>query len=527
VFVAASEVEARPELSRGRREPRFALHRWAASSASVVTAAYVAVLLVATVVGVGGAYYAATHWVVLNYNEGANAYAALSALGTGPLYPGPHDLNSNAYPPLSFLFVGVLGRLAGDMVFAGRAVSAIALLVVAVNVWRAARHVARNEGYSADTAAWISALTYLAIMGTQYHGYVAVDDPQLLAQAVMSFAMVGALRNESSWPDAMRITAVMLLAGLFKHSVIAFPAALLLTLLRFDRGYARRVAVCGVALAAIAAVVLVAVYGPPFVWNLLGKRMATWEHGVAMSRSALAGLWPIAVPVVAWAALFLRSRQSRLLLVYAALSLVIGFQFSRGAGVNYNIYFDLVIAVATLAGPAFVAGAAGMPSWSHLARRRVAPLLPSLLVTLAPTFALFQGARARLSMLRQELAPQTGWRAQERATLNDIALVRRVRGPVACEILVLCYWAGKPMTFTFFSAGQAVRTGRVPLDSLISRARSPQLAGVAVTARTAQRRSGPLAQFIAEVQSNSRAVPLTINGVLYVRSDVSGTAVVR
>ena len=56
-------------------------------------------------------------------NEGWNAYHADQAMRGSGLYPPPDGLVANNYPPLSYYLIGWLGKLFGDPLYVGRAVS--------------------------------------------------------------------------------------------------------------------------------------------------------------------------------------------------------------------------------------------------------------------------------------------------------------------------------------------------------------------------------------------------------------------
>src|ERR1700685_253844 len=73
-------------------------------------------------------------YIPLDPNEGWNAFFAQIAMRGGEMYPGPagSPILDN-YPPLSFYIVGLVGRVVGDNIFAGRAVSLISMLIVAAN----------------------------------------------------------------------------------------------------------------------------------------------------------------------------------------------------------------------------------------------------------------------------------------------------------------------------------------------------------------------------------------------------------
>jgi len=53
-------------------------------------------------------------------------------------------------------------------------------------------------------------------------------------------------------------------------------------------------------------------------------------------------------------------------------------------------------------------------------------------------------------------------------TATDVARIREVPGPVACETSALCYWAGKGFELDYFNARQAVLTGRSGTGNVLS-----------------------------------------------------------
>src|SRR5207237_8082422 len=72
--------------------------------------------------------------VEIENNEGRNAYFADAAMGKMPLYPSADQLITNTYPPLSFYIVGLVGRLVGDPVLAGRLLSLVAVVAIATAI---------------------------------------------------------------------------------------------------------------------------------------------------------------------------------------------------------------------------------------------------------------------------------------------------------------------------------------------------------------------------------------------------------
>ena len=95
--------------------------------------------------------------VEIQPNEGWNAYFADAAMGKMPLYPSADKLITNNYPPLSFYILGLVGRLVGDPVLAGRLLSLIAALAVGTAIALSVRRLGGTK-----TAATVSAAFFLA-----------------------------------------------------------------------------------------------------------------------------------------------------------------------------------------------------------------------------------------------------------------------------------------------------------------------------------------------------------------------------
>src|SRR5947207_378029 len=113
-------------------------------------------------------------------NEGWNAYHADEAMRGSGLYPPPDGLIANNYPPLSYYLLGWLGRVFGDPLYVGRALSLLATLAIGA----AAAAVVRQFGGS-RTACLIAGFWFVATMARFFEFYVGMNEPQLLNLAVM------------------------------------------------------------------------------------------------------------------------------------------------------------------------------------------------------------------------------------------------------------------------------------------------------------------------------------------------------
>ncbi|HWA92678.1 MAG TPA: hypothetical protein VG889_21780 [Rhizomicrobium sp.] len=367
--------------------------------------------------------------VPLDPNEGWNAYHAVAAMTGAPLYPD--GMFTNNYPPLSFYVAGLFG---GDRIVAGRIVALLSLLAVAGGIVLAARRMGTST-----TDAVFAALWFLGGM-LVFTDYVAMDDPQLLGHAVQIAGLLLLLRGN------VVAAALAMAAALFvKHNLVALPLASLLWLALTDRRSALRFAATGIAAGVAGLLLFDLVYGKSLLGVLRSPRLYTFGAGVEPWLA-----WG-GTAMLATAALGLVDRSFAA--VYALVAVLLGAFFSGGAGVDMNAWFDAAIACALGAALALE----GLPgrAWHRYALAAV------LIVPLAAGVALHDD-----------------WPGRDDAADADIAFLESHDGPALCEMLSLCYWAGKPATVDVFNLGQAYATGAARDDALAARLQAREFASI-------------------------------------------------
>ncbi|WP_323989201.1 hypothetical protein [Nguyenibacter sp. L1] len=417
--------------------------------------------------------------VSTNYNEGWNAYLALRALAhdpARPLYPPPGSMVFNNYPPLSFPLVGLLGRLTGDMIVAGRIVALAALLAGGALVACCVRRMGGRRD-----AALAAGLMLPLFVCTGFSAYVGIDDPQWLAHALMLGGLAVLLGGARPAAPSVRraVLAALLVAagGFVKHNLIALPLAATAWLAWHDR---RALAAwCGAGLVAVLGGFALArwLYGPAFLTDLLH------HDRVLSARQVLDGvakLPAMAGPLLAAGLLWLRpapggggtpaGRGRVLVLLFLALALVTGLAQRLGDGVNYNAQFETLIAACLATGLVLARDPADGRFWRlgfgrlGFGRWRLSPARLALVAAM-PALAIAPFRLAHdLDAVRARPAEARQWQAA-------IGRLRAAPGPAACETLALCYWAGKDETVDFFNLTQAMLVGRqtFPLDAMARR----------------------------------------------------------
>jgi len=387
-------------------------------------------------------------YLPLDPNEGWNAYFADAAISGGMLYPPADALITNNYPPLSFYIVGAIGHLTGDNIFAGRVIALVSLLFVAWSIF----YWLRTTG-SAVRIGLLAALTFLAYAVTYSRVYVAMDDPQWLAHALMMGGLLAIWKEPDDTRHIILGALLMMAAGWTKHLLIPLPLTVSLWLLWRSRpAFAKWALSAGVTLA-FAAAFTGWLYGMRFITSLHEPReYMRWK---AMSE-AIAALRCFAPLLVLWLAALTTGRLGERLgfvSLYLLISGGVALLAAGGAGVDVNSFFDPLIALCLITGLA-VEGLWTSPqsdtprmSWGPALAVGLAMCLVGYAVALAPTE--FEGIR--------------NVAADERSALRDIEIIRADgHDRAACEMLNLCYWAKSAFMVDFFYFGQKLKTGVLP-----------------------------------------------------------------
>lgn len=388
--------------------------------------------------------------IEIAWNEGWNAYFADAAGGNGTLYPSPDTLIVNNYPPLSFYAFGWAEKLFGDALYIGRVVSILATLGIGALI---ARIVLRLGGGA--TAAAVGGVWFVAIMARSFNRFVGMNDPQLAGQFLMVAALAWFLARDQARRTVMPPILLMVVAGFWKHNIIAIPATTLVWLVLRD-GRRALPTVAGAAAAGIFGLVAcVAVFGEVFLSNLLTPRA---YHLVRAFNQLghLQWLLPALVLWMIWAWSERHTERARFSALFVGAAFAEFVVQSIGEAVLDNAQFDLVIAVAIGIGLAYErAGKTwfGARHGTEAARTVIVLILAlRLILTLRlEPFLLLTDPSYRAEFFRHAAIART-----------EAARVAAIPGPVACDFKIICRMAGKPFVYDDFRAEMLIATGAAP-----------------------------------------------------------------
>ncbi len=435
------------------------------------------------------AFYAAAPLSVLfsqvsdGFNEGWNAYFAVKVLRGEALYPPIESLILNNYPPLSFYIVASATPFVGDPLFAGRLVALAALLITAGAIGRIVQRATASR-----LAGAAAGLLMLAIIAGQYQIYVAYDDPQMLAHALMALGALFLTKEPLKPRDVVLASVLMLAGGFTKHMLLSAPIAATIWLYARDRRLFLTWIIAGALGAAAALGLCYALYSAQFFTSVIGHQRE-WSFGLALL--GMTGLAPIA-PIILFAFFVMSNRESLrsaagFLAIATALSAVLAILTKSGRGVDVNAYFDVVIWGIPAAVLAIVS--LGERLAEAMTRRRVQALL--WLILAAPAISPLP---MRAPMLRDALEARSARIASAAGMINHIAAID---GPVACERIALCYWAGKEFAFDWFNVSEAAVRSPVFRDGVIGGIRAGEIAAFQLNSDGALRESPLLAEIRA------------------------------
>jgi len=409
-----------------------------------------------------------------DYNEGWNAFWADAAMHGRALYPAPDSDIANNYPPLSFFIVGAVGYLVGDDLFAGRLVSLVSFAVVTmcIYLWLKASGSSRR-------LAMFGASLFVALFIAWAPDYIANDDPQLLAHAIMMTGLLVLWRGNLTTSSVVAAAVLMLCAGFTKHLLIPLPLVTTVWLAL----HARRQFIVWMLASAVTALLLCgatyALYGPSFVADLLSARLYSTYRALKRAREVIVLCWPAIILMLVIVVQLYRSRDRARLadralfaVLYALAAGVIGAFSAGGAGVDRNSFFDFLIGASLCAVLGLEAlqalrkrGSSGSSgAWVSAA---VICALGALVVPL--TYRVLNRLTAEEHQL-QTLG------AREADAREVIRLIKGLGpGRAACETLSLCYWANAGFQVDFFMYGQKLQMGVLPPSSCKDVFLAPQM----------------------------------------------------
>jgi hypothetical protein len=405
----------------------------------------------------------------IDTNEAWNAYWADAAAAGRTLYPPPDALVANDYPPLSFQVVAALSSFGMDAVAIGRWLSLLAIAVTAAAVgWCV------NSLGGGRMGALVAGLWLIATMVRFFDGYAGMNDPHLTATAMMTLALALFLDARRTGRRCYPAVALMVIAGFYKHTLIATPVAALLWLASHDRGAARRVTLFGAALAAAGLALCVVIYGGDFFNQLLCPRRATLARALR-NMGELQWIAPALIIWVFWAWPARRSSAGRFSALYVASALAACFLQKMGIGVALNSQFELVAATAVGLGLAF-----DCPSQTLFARRfGMAGTRFTILAVLLVRLLLSNRVEPLLVVASADY--RKAFHDNAASFAREVERVRATPGVVACSIASVCRRAGAPFVYDAFAVERRLQAGTFNAAELA--ARTDHITFVAIDAR--------------------------------------------
>lgn len=384
--------------------------------------------------------------IMINTNEGWNAFFADAAMGKMPLYPSLDRLITNNYPPLSFYVVGGFGKMIGDSILAGRLLSLLAMVIITFFVGK----IVRQFGGSFQ-AAVLGGSYFLATMCLSFRWYVGANDPQLLAQAIMIvgfFFFLQAIEKDANyWLPLF----VMVLAGFFKHNIITLPLSAMLGLVLWHRWRALKWSFLFSGLLVIIGVFCCySCYGNDFFHNFLAPRSWMLEK----IYDALGDLQSLAIGMLLWLLIATTESQDRRVQFITAMmfmALILGFVQRLGSGVFVNAQFDLVIVTAIAMGFGFQLLSDEGKKLSQL----------FWLFFLIGPF-LFSANLYSFTQIFSS-ASRTAFKQEEQEMNQLIEEVKASPVDVFCESYIT-YRAGKPFVIDAFNVEERIKAKKLPVD---------------------------------------------------------------
>ena len=408
-----------------------------------------------------------------NYNEGWNVYNAQRLIDHEYIYDNDY-WRINNYPIFSFLAVVGVNFIVNDLLLSGRIIALVSFVAVGVLAATAIRRFGGDRIDAVFGSGCALGFCYLVAPG-----WVAVDDPQTLGEAIMLGGLVSYVSRPSDRLSLL-LTALLVTLGAFvKHNLVAIPLAITLDIaIRSPRRLPFWLGCCaGLGMSSLGLTHLVA--GGTFIDHLLSPRLFTW-YGARyhLMKYLRLGGFPLAVILLFARPIF--SGDRRVLAAYGIISIFAGAIFSGFEGTSYNMFQDAAVFLAVAAGVTLhelrrneIFGASAHERLATGALAFAPLLLAQPILARSPqAFAQIRHADSLLEIDRQA----------ERSFLAEAEYISKKPGPAICESLLLCYRAGQPFSLDPFNSRQLMLAGRLDQNELIRRIAAKEFAVVQLRA---------------------------------------------
>jgi hypothetical protein len=390
----------------------------------------------------------------LTMNEGINAYYEHVAGRGGKVYGHPPKYEYANYTPVYFHLVGWVGSLTGDVNLAGRWVSLLAYLAIAVF----AALIVHRLGNSRRLGAY-AGLCWLIWQCAFEPGRVGFNDMHLFGVA-LSLAGLYCFVNHPERTRWLCASAALFALSLFtKQSLFAFPVAVALQLLPAPR---KRLAIwlaTAVTACSILLLLTLAVDGRYFLAHLMLPRL---YYPADLANSLSQYLYFIQGAFVAACIWILRNREfgrERVLVLAFVVAHAIATFVLGWAGASLNHLTEAMVATAMM-------GALAIQAADPIVRGSRFPRAALTLLLILPFFltsivVLPQRIPSDLSRYAKEVPESEAEFAYVSKFINAQP------GPAMCETLLVCYAAGKPEEYDSFAVDMALRTGTLPMAEIV------------------------------------------------------------
>jgi hypothetical protein len=407
-------------------------------------------LLVLTLVNAAWPLWRAFFQIEIRDDEAWNAYHADDVLHGRSLYPPAGSLITNNYPPLSFHALAALARLGfGGPVYAGRFLSIVALGVTAFAVASCVRALGGSRFGGAVAGAW-----FVGTMVTFFTAFVGANEPHLVGLAITVSALAWLLHRQRRARSEISPVLLMALAGFYKHTLIATPAAALAWTWLGNRGAAVRAFVAGLAAAALGLLVCTLAFGTDFLHQIIFYPRAHRLRWMFGSLGHLQWVGPALAVALYWAWQERRTAAARFVALYIGASLA-SFLLQKVGGIGSNAQFELVAATAIGLGLAF--DRIGATAWGRRAGAQAAQFAILLIVTLR--ILLSNHVEGWFVLTSADYRRE--FREHARITAEEVARVSDIPGDLSCSVASVCRWAGKPFVFDVHANEQRALRGEI------------------------------------------------------------------
>ena len=284
--------------------------------------------------------------------------------------------------------------------------------------------------------------------GHYFQGWFAENDPQWIGIGLQLLGVIFAIRSVQDNSNAYNlfISSLFCALGFYtKHNEVSLILFIMLYLFFSDRKKTLLFSMYFFSMIFTFLFIFYIIYGYNFLYDVFLHPRIQVLHQITKASPKVKMFAPLICVSFYYFKINGLNKKTFSLLGFLIFSFLSGCYMQTGDGVSINVHLDTLIACTIIS---------GLLIKNLEIKKPLMLFLLSFIVFMLPTFRMVRHASQLEKNIQNIHLEADRWQ-------NVIRYIEQQHDLVACRMLSICFWAGKPFTVDFFNMGQYLQVGGV------------------------------------------------------------------